>query len=71
MHHCKQSDGHAPPERLNGTWWIVLTAAETKEKRGDERPVPEELTNSIERYLEPRSLTLIGARHAVVLDNSS
>jgi site-specific recombinase XerD len=37
---------------VDGTWWIVLTAAETKEKRQDERPVPEELTNSIERYLE-------------------
>ena len=37
---------------VDGTWWIVLTAAETKEKRADERPVPEELTTSIERYLE-------------------
>jgi site-specific recombinase XerD len=37
---------------IDGTWWIVLTAAETKEKREDERPVPKELTNSIERYLE-------------------
>ena len=37
---------------VDGTWWIVLTAAETKEKREDERPVPEELTNSIERYLQ-------------------
>jgi site-specific recombinase XerD len=37
---------------VDGTWWIVLTAAETKEKREDERPVPEELTNSIERYLK-------------------
>ncbi len=37
---------------VDGTWWIVLTAAETKEKREDERPVAEELTNSIERYLE-------------------
>jgi site-specific recombinase XerD len=35
-----------------GTWWIVLTAAETKEKREDERPVPEELTDSIERFLQ-------------------
>jgi hypothetical protein len=34
------------------TWWIVLTAAETKEKREDERPVAEELTPSIERYLD-------------------
>ena len=37
---------------VDGTWWIVLTAAETKEKREDERPVPEELTEPIERYLE-------------------
>jgi site-specific recombinase XerD len=37
---------------VEGTWWIVLTAAETKEKREDERPVPEELTNSIKRYLD-------------------
>ena len=37
---------------VDGTWWIVLTAAETKEKREDERPVPVELTNAIERYLE-------------------
>jgi site-specific recombinase XerD len=36
---------------IDGTWWIVLTAAETKEKRPDERPVPEELTSWIERYL--------------------
>ena len=37
---------------VDGIWWIVLTAAETKEKREDERPVPEELTDSVERYLE-------------------
>jgi site-specific recombinase XerD len=37
---------------VDGTWWIVLTAAETKEKRADERPAPQELTASIERYLE-------------------
>jgi len=37
---------------VDGTWWIVLTAAETKEKRQDERPVPEEFTSSIGRYLE-------------------
>jgi site-specific recombinase XerD len=36
----------------DGTWWIVLTAAETKEKREDERPAPEDLTSSIERYLQ-------------------
>ena len=37
---------------VDDIWWIVLTAAETKENREDERPVPEELTASIERYLE-------------------
>jgi integrase len=37
---------------VDGTWWIVLTAAETKEKRRDERPVSEEITPSIERYLD-------------------
>ena len=37
---------------VDGTWWIVLTAAETKEKREDERPIPEEFTNSVERYLK-------------------
>jgi site-specific recombinase XerD len=37
---------------VDGTWWIVLTAAETKEKREDERPVPEEFTNSVERYVK-------------------
>jgi integrase len=36
---------------VDGIWWIVLTAAETKEKRPDERPAPEELTPFIERYL--------------------
>jgi site-specific recombinase XerD len=37
---------------VDGAWWIVLTAAETKEKREDERPVPEDLISSIERYLQ-------------------
>jgi integrase len=37
---------------VHGIWWIVLAAAETKERREDERPIPEELTDSIERYLE-------------------
>jgi integrase len=37
---------------VDHTWWIVLIASETKEKREDERPVTEDLTDSIERYLE-------------------
>ena len=47
---------------VDGTWWIVLTAAETKEKRADERPVPDELTNSIERYLEIYRPILAGGK---------
>ena len=47
---------------VDGTRWIVLTAAETKEKRADERPVPDELSNSIERYLEIYRPTLAGGK---------
>ncbi len=38
--------------RVNGSWWIVLTAAHTKEKRADERCVDPLLTDWIERYLD-------------------
>ena len=37
--------------KIRGRWWIVLSAAETKEKRADERPVNELLTPIIDRYL--------------------
>ena len=37
--------------KIHGTWWIVLSASETKEKRPDERPVNELLTPIIDRYL--------------------
>jgi integrase len=37
--------------KTNGTWWIVLSASETKEKRPDERPINELLTPAIDRYL--------------------
>ena len=37
--------------KVDDTWWIILTAAETKEKRPDERPVPSELSEIIDRYL--------------------
>ena len=36
---------------VDDIWWVLLTAAETKEKRPDERPAPEELTPFIEHYL--------------------
>jgi len=37
--------------QIHGKWWIVLSAAETKENRPDERPVDELLTPVIDRYL--------------------
>jgi integrase len=37
--------------KINGTWWNVLSASETKEKRPDERPINELLTPVIDRYL--------------------
>jgi site-specific recombinase XerD len=36
---------------IRGTWWILLSASETKEKRPDERPINELLTPVIARYL--------------------
>jgi len=38
--------------RIGETWWIILEAAETKSGRPDERPVPEILTEHIDRWLE-------------------
>jgi len=38
--------------RLEGIWWILLPASATKERRPDERPVPEFLFDTIECYLE-------------------
>ena len=38
-------------KKVNDSWWIVLSASETKEKRADERPVDKCLTLWIERYL--------------------
>src|SRR5262252_3841653 len=37
--------------KVNDTWWIVLAAAETKERKPDERPVVFYLTPWIDRYL--------------------
>ena len=45
------------------TWWIVLTAAETKEKREDERPVPDDLTR-INRALSALLPTHPRRRHS-------
>jgi integrase len=37
--------------KFRGKWWIILSAADTKEKRADERPVNELLTPIIDRYI--------------------
>jgi hypothetical protein len=36
----------------NGTWWILLAASETKEKRADERPVEDYIGEVIDKYVE-------------------
>jgi len=47
--------------KTRGTWWIVLSADDTKERRADERPVNELLTPFIDRYI---------GDHRPVLDRS-
>jgi integrase len=37
--------------KIRSRWWIVLSAAETKEKRADERRVNELLTPIVDRYI--------------------
>ncbi len=38
--------------KIRGRWWIILSAAETKENRADERRVNELLIPFIDRYLD-------------------
>ena len=38
-------------KQVNGSWWIVLSHSETKEKRADERAVDPCLARWIDRYL--------------------
>jgi integrase len=37
---------------VNGSWWLVLPAADTKGRRVDERQVPSFLKPAVDRYLE-------------------
>jgi len=46
--------------QIQGTWWIVLSAAETKENRPDERPINGLLTPVIDRYLGEYRSVLAG-----------
>lgn len=38
--------------RIDGTWWIILDASQTKSGQPDERPIPAVLTAPIDRWLE-------------------
>jgi len=62
--------------KIRGRWWIVLSAAETKENRADERRVDKLLIPFIDRYLDryrpvlirpdsPPSALWLSSRHAV------
>ncbi len=37
--------------KINGEWWMLFSAEETKSRRPDERPVPAALTAAIDRWL--------------------
>ena len=61
--------------KIRDRWWIVLSAAETKEKRADERRVKKLLVPFIDRYLDqyrpvllrpdsPPSALWLSSRHA-------
>jgi site-specific recombinase XerD len=61
--------------KIRGRWWIILSAAETKENRADERRVDKLLIPFIDRYLEqyrpvlirpdsPPSALWLSSRHA-------
>ena len=41
--------------KIGETWWVLLTAAETKEKRADERPVEDEIGEALDKYLQSLS----------------
>jgi site-specific recombinase XerD len=45
--------------KIRGRWWIVLSAAETKEKRADERRIDKLLIPFIDRYLDQYRAVLI------------
>jgi integrase len=38
--------------KTGNTWWILLTASVTKEKRADERPIEEDIGDAIDKYLK-------------------
>jgi integrase len=58
-------------QRIDGSWWIILPAGQTKSRRADERQVPELLTPIIDEYLEVFRPLLLGERKEAALWISS
>ena len=50
--------------KIQDTWWIVLSADETKERRADERPINELLTPLIDRYISDHRPVLAQSHRA-------
>jgi integrase len=50
--------------KIDKLWWIILTAAETKEKRADERPIEVYLGYLIDKYLETYRPILARGKYA-------
>jgi integrase len=46
---------------IKGSWWIVLSASETKEDRPDERRIDDLLQPALDRYLKKHRTLLAGA----------
>jgi integrase len=46
---------------IKGSWWIVLSASETKEDRPDERRIDDLLQQALDRYLKKYRPLLAGA----------
>jgi integrase len=57
--------------QIEGQWWIVLAASQTKEKRADERPVDDILSSPMSRYLTLYRPTLARATSSSALWLSS
>jgi site-specific recombinase XerD len=50
--------------QIEDCWWIVLTAQQTKEKRPDERRIPDFLGPYLDRYVSEHRKVLAGSNNA-------
>jgi integrase len=51
---------------IKGSWWIVLSASETKENRPDERRIDDLLQPALDRYLKEYRPLLVGADQSTI-----